>query len=226
MASRDAVHLGDTIPLSPAYIEAFFRPFVEGGGARTLVETILADDGRLAWCAAHGYRHHNDFGKVVLGVSATGRKLVWHDWRDRGPWTDGDHHNHRWDFVSYVIAGELELTDFAEDPAGPLPATRYAYESPGGRADYALRRVGPARLREVRRVKVAAGDFYHQPHEVVHTAASRSRGTGTLIVQDAPATPGSDVYLTEASERTVRRAAPRYSPAGLRPLLTRLRDAL
>lgn len=226
MASREAVHLGDTTPLSPAYITTFFRPFVEGGGARALVHAVLADDDRLAWCASHGYRHHNDFSKIVLGVSPTGRKLVWHDWRQREPWADAEHHNHRWDFVSYVVAGELELTDFAEDPGGPLSVTRYAYESPGGRAEYSLRRTGPARLREARRVKVAAGDFYHQPHRVVHTAASRSRGTGTLIVQGEVAVPRTDVYLTGAREEHLRRAAPRYSPAGLRPLLTRLRDAL
>jgi hypothetical protein len=234
MASREAVQLdlGDTTPLSSAYIDMFFRPFVERGGARTLVQAILADDDRLAWCAANGYRHHNDFAKVVLGVSASGRKLVWHEWRQREPWADGDHHNHRWDFVSHVVSGELELTDFEEDPDGPLEATRYAYESPGGHAEYSLRRVGPARLREVRRVKVAAGEFYHQPHPIVHTAASRSRGTGTLIVQGEVARTSTDVYLTEtarageAGEKLLRRAAPRYSPAGLRPLLTRLRDAL
>jgi hypothetical protein len=229
MASRDAAHLvdlGDATPLSPAYIEAFFRPFVRGGGARALVSAILADDDRVAWCAARGYRHHNDISKIVLAASATGRKLVWHDWHQHAPWADGDRHNHRWDFVSYVVTGELELTDFEEDPAGPVTATRYAYESPDGRAEYALRRTGPAHLRETRRFKAAAGDFYHQPHRTVHTAASRSRDTGTLIVQGEVAMPDTDVYVTGAAGRHLRRTAPRYSPAELRPLLTRLRDAL
>jgi hypothetical protein len=139
---------------------------------------------------------------------------------------DGDYHNHRWDFVSYIAGGELELTEFEEDPRGPLAVDRYSYESPGGQAEYALRLVGAARLREVRRAKVTAGEFYFQPHEVVHNAASQSQGTSTLIVQGEVATAATDVYMTGTGEEWIGRAAPRLSPAELRPLLERLRDAM
>jgi hypothetical protein len=225
MASRGTVliDLGDATPLSPAYIDGFFRPLVHRGGVRSLVHSILADDDRLAWCAANGYRHHNDFTKVVLGVSAARRKLVWHLWRQRQPWVDGDYHNHRWDFVSYVAGGELELTDFEEDPRGPLAVTKYGYESPGEHEEYSLRRVGPARLREVRRMKMAAGDFYH---ETVHNAASVSHRTSTLIVQGEVAAARSDVYLSAASEDRLDREAPRFSPEDLRPLLETLHESL
>jgi len=228
MTSREAAYLdlGDAIPLSSGYVDAFFRPFVERGGALSLVRAILADEHRLASCAANGYRHHNDFTKVVLGVSPAGRKLVWHQWRQKEPWVDSDLHNHRWDFVSYIAAGELELTDYEEDRRGPLAVTRYAYESPGGRAEYSLRRVGPARLREVRRTKVPAGEFYHQPHRTVHTAASQAQGTGTIIVQGEVATAGTDVYLAGAGEERLDRTVPRFSPAHLRPLLEQLRDGM
>jgi hypothetical protein len=228
MTSRETAwtDLGDATPLSPAYLDGFFRPFVGRGGALALVRAILADDERLAWSAANGYRHHNDFTKVVLGVSPAGRKLVWHEWRQRRPWVDGDYHNHRWDFVSYVAGGELELTDFEEHPDGPLAVSRYRYESPGGQTEYALRRVGSARLREVRRAKFAAGEFYYQPHATVHNAASRSRGTSTLIVQGEVAATSTDVYLAGAGEQRLDRAAPRFSPADLRPVLERLRASM
>ncbi len=228
MASRETVvtDLGDTTPLSSAYIDGFFRPFVERGGALGLVRAVLADEGRLAWCAANGYTHHNDFTKVVLGVSPAGRKLTWHEWRQRQPWVDGDHHNHRWDFVSYVVGGELDLADFAEDPAGPLEVTRYRYESPDGQAEYSLRRVGSARLRETRRMKVTAGEYYHQPYATVHNAASHSPGTSTLIVQGEVASTSTDVYLAGEDAERIGRAAPRFAPAELRPLLERLRDRL
>jgi hypothetical protein len=228
MTSRQTAYLdlGDSIPLSPAYVSAFFRPFVERGGALSLIRAILADERRLASCAANGYRHHNDFTKVVLGVSPAGRKLVWHQWRQKEPWIDADLHNHRWDFVSYIAAGELELTDYEEHRDGALPVTRYAYESPGGRAEYSLRRVGPARLREVRHVKVPAGEFYHQPHRTVHTAASQAEGTGTIIVQGEVSATATDVYLARAGEERLDRTVPRFSPADLRPLLEQLRDAM
>jgi hypothetical protein len=228
MTSRQAAQLdlGDSIPLSPAYVDAFFRPFVEQGGALSLVRSILADEHRLASCAANGYRHHNDFTKVVLGVSPAGRKLVWHQWRQKEPWVDSDLHNHRWDFVSYIAAGELELTDYEEHPDGRLDVTRYAYASPGDRSEYALRRVGPARLREVRRRKIPAGEFYHQPHRTVHTAASQAQGTGTIIVQGEVASAGTDVYLAGAGEEHLERTVPRFSPADLRPLLEQLRDGI
>src|SRR3569833_1018642 len=228
MTYRETVctDLGDATPLSSAYLDGFFRPFIGRGGVPALVRAILADGERLAWCAANGFRHHNDFTKVVLGVSPAGRKLVWLEWRQRRPWVDGDYHNHRWDFVSYVASGELELTDFEEDPHGPLEVSRYRYESPGGQTDYSLRRVGSARLREVRRKKIPAGDFYFQPHETVHNAASGSLGTSTLIVQGQVAATSTDVYLAGAGEERLDRTAPRFSPAELRPLLERLRDSL
>jgi hypothetical protein len=228
MTPREAVcvDLDDATPLSPAYAERFFRPFVDRGGVLSLVEAILADDDRLAWCGANGYRHHNDFTKIVLAVSPAGRKLVWHEWRQRRPWVDGDYHNHRWDFVSYLAGGELELTEFEEDPRGTLTVSRYRYESPGERAEYALRLVGPARLREVRRRKVAAGEYYHQPHAIVHNAASMSAGTSTLIVQGQVTTATTDVYTAGAAGERLTRAAQRLSPADLRPLLERLHDGL
>jgi hypothetical protein len=228
MTSRETActDLGDAMPLSSAYLDGFFRPFIGRGGALALVGAILADDERLAWCAANGYRHHNDFTKVVLGVSPAGRKLVWHEWRQRRPWVDGDYHNHRWDFVSYIAGGELELTDFEEHPDGPLAVSRYRYESPGDQTEYSLRRVGSARLREVRRMKIAAGEFYYQPHGTVHNAASRSQGTSTLIVQGEVAATSTDVYLDGAGEERLDRAAPRFSPAGLRPVLERLRESM
>jgi hypothetical protein len=228
MTTREAVEtdLGDALPLSPGYIDVFYRPFVEGGGVGTLVRSILADRRRLAWCAANGYRHHNDFTKVVLAVSPAGRKLVWHEWRQRQPGVDGDYHNHRWDFVSYLMAGELELTEYEEDPHGAVPVSRYRYESPGTRAEYVLRLVGPARLLEVRRKKVAAGEYYHQPYPIVHNAASMSQNTGTLIVQGEVTSEGTDVYLAGTDEERLGRAAPRLSPAQLRPLLERLSDLL
>jgi hypothetical protein len=228
MTTREAVHidLGDATPLSPAYIDGFFRPFIEHGGVPSLLHAILEDEDRLAWCAANGYRHHNDFTKVVLGISPAGRKLVWHEWRQRQPWVDGDYHNHRWDFVSYLAGGELELREFEEDPYGELAVSRYRYESPGNRAEYSLRLLGPARLREVRHKKVTAGEFYHQPHEIVHNAASMSQGTSTLIVQGEVARTSTDVYLAGAGEKRLSRAAPRLSPADLRPLLERLLDGM
>ncbi|MDN3355790.1 hypothetical protein [Actinomadura sp. DC4] len=228
MTSRETAwtDLGDAMPLSSAYLDGFFRPFIGRGGVLALVRAILADEERLAWCAANGYQHHNDFTKVVLGVSPAGRKLVWHEWRQRRPWVDGDYHNHRWDFVSYIAGGELELTDFEEDPDGPLEVDRYRYESPGGQTEYALRRVGSARLREARRVKVAAGEFYFQPHEIVHNAASKSQGTSTFIIQGEVAATSTDVYLAGAGEERLERAAPRFSPAELRPPLERLRDGM
>jgi hypothetical protein len=228
MTPREAVRvdLGDATPLSPAYIEGFFRPFVDRGGVLSLAEAILADDDRLAWCGANGYRHHNDFTKIVLAVSPAGRKLVWHEWRQRRPWVDGDYHNHRWDFVSYLADGELELTEFEEDPRGALAVDRYRYESPGDQAEYSLRLVGSARLREVRRKKVTAGEFYFQPQAIVHSAASMAQGTGTLIIQGEVAATTTDVYMAGTGEERLSRAAPRLSPADLRPLLERLRDGL
>jgi hypothetical protein len=228
MTTHEAVctDLGDALPLSPGYIETYYRPFVEGGGVRSLIRSILADESRLAWCAANGYRHHNDFTKVVLAVSPAGRKLVWHEWRQRQPWVDGDYHNHRWDFVSYLAAGELELTEYDEDPRGDLAVSHYRYESPGSRAEYVLRLTGPARLREVRRRKVAAGEYYHQPYPIVHNAASMAQGTSTLIVQGEVASAATDVYLAGTGEERLSRAAPRLSPADLRPLLERFHDRL
>jgi hypothetical protein len=60
----------------------------------------------------------------------------------------------------------------------------------------------------------------------VHNAAAKSHGTSTFIVQGEVAATSTDVYLAGAGEERLDRAAPRFSPAGLRPLLERLLDGV
>jgi len=222
-----SIDLRDGEDLSPAYIGDFFRPFAVLGGALALVNRIIDDREYVSWCADNSYDHANGFVKVVLGVSAAGRKLVWHQWDDIMSDWRADIHNHRWDFVSYVCRGVIELEDFEERAEGAVGVACYRYRSPGELRSFTLDHVGFGALERTRYRALNAGHFYYQPHALVHRASPLAVGTSTLIVQGRAEAVETDVY-TDRSNQVNRlcRGAERLSVSEIARLLARLREDL
>ncbi|WP_372969134.1 hypothetical protein [Microbacterium sp.] len=72
-----------------------------------LCDFILSDDQFLESIATRSIRHPMGFDKIVLGQGADGTLVkldVW--WEQDADW--GTIHNHRFDFSSLVLAGELQ----------------------------------------------------------------------------------------------------------------------
>lgn len=197
--------LGDEneIRLGNAFIDDFFRPLVVGGGVIALVRRIVSDDAYLTWCTSQSYIHHNSFTKVVLGQSQSGRRLVWHKWRPTQSELDVEYHNHRWDFVSYIIRGSVRLADFHVG-VGDIVVEQYRYASPGESESYLMGHLGMTCLEPASERVVRAGEFYYQPFETVHVAIPIEIPTSTLIIQGGVVSPRTDVFSPRSYASTSR----------------------
>ncbi|MGH4015016.1 MAG: hypothetical protein ACRDSL_14080 [Pseudonocardiaceae bacterium] len=198
------MELDDRMPLGTLYIERFMRPLLAGRQLESFLTGALKDEYKIRWIAENSYTHVNSFDKIVLASASSGRKLVWHQWKLVGSEDEIEIHNHRWDFVSYVIRGTVEDRDYVPCNAGKMRTLHYRYRSPEGARSYKLQYLGEAALSETRRYTHRAGDFYVQHRDTVHIALALAVDTDTLIVQDAATKPGSDIYALRQPSATTR----------------------
>ncbi|MFF4346041.1 hypothetical protein [Streptomyces sp. NPDC001530] len=114
------------------------------------------------------YRHPNGFYKMkLLSAGADSWALRIHVWD--GPVAQSDVHDHRWDFSSYIVSGELLESQFSLDrDAGSTPVFALAKRASSGEYRYTPDGVG--RLSETSRTRRAAGESYTLDHRVLHRA--------------------------------------------------------
>jgi hypothetical protein len=184
-------------PVDTTFLPTSFRPFISQGLAHQLISNLLSDSHALERCVEQSYRHYNNFDKIVLGENGSSQtKLVLHKWLS--PSNQPEIHNHRWNFVSYVVQGELESHAFAVDPKGDIAVPKFEYKSPSGDQEYTLRQVGEQRLRRDSIRRHERGTFYFQPYQELHRAVSLQPETITLIVQGSVLSESTDVCPTNS----------------------------
>lgn len=219
------MELGDRMPLEALYIERFMRPLLVGRQLESFLTEILEDERQICWVAENSYHHFNSFDKVVLASTPSGRKLVWHQWKLAGSEDEIEIHNHRWNFVSYVIRGAVESRDYVPSSTGGLRTLHYRYRSPEGGRSYRLQYLGEAALSETRRYVHRAGDFYVQDRDTVHTALALAADTDTMIVQDAVTRAHSDIYAFGQPSAIIRELT-RFGPGEVQIKIRTLLDTL
>ncbi|WP_369244479.1 hypothetical protein [Streptomyces sp. R41] len=114
------------------------------------------------------YRHPNGFYKMkLLSPGADSWALRVHIWD--GPVAQSDVHDHRWDFSSYILSGQLLETQFALDrDAGTTPVFELAKGASSG--EYRYMPDGVGRLSETSRTRRTPGESYTLDHRVLHRA--------------------------------------------------------
>ncbi|PVC92650.1 hypothetical protein DBP19_14925 [Streptomyces sp. CS090A] len=150
--------------------------------------------------------HPNGFAKLpVAVVPDTGRRLYLHVWLSDGE--DSHVHNHRWDFSSIVLTGQLDNTMMEVGPGGEGPRYRALRHRPcagGFRFDGgAAPEVGITALRTVVLPERSA---YTMDALTLHRVRA-GRGTMTLVARGMPSRAYSDVLLdgpVEDGERRMR----------------------
>jgi hypothetical protein len=164
--------------------------------AAELLAALRADRPRLEAAASRSYVHANGFLKIVLLAGAE-FKLRLHLWLStiaNPAERDEDIHNHRWDFVSHVMAGSYRHQQFAPDDGG-LPYYRYSYEPVGSSGSFSLRHQGMQGLSCVSDETIEAGCTYMLRTEALHRVMGEpSRPTATLMLQAAAMRPVTDIY--------------------------------
>lgn len=137
------------------------------------------------------YEHPNGFKKIPLGIHRPTRsRLFLHIWDDH--YADSDIHNHRWNFSSLVLSGQLLNTVYSIEPAPvPIEPERQSaaralleecvYEPSGDGTRYRLAPVGRlVCVRQQSKRVVDAGQRYEQRAPEFHRATS-TRNTVTLM---------------------------------------------
>lgn len=192
-----------------------------------LLQAVATDQGWLDWVSRQSYRHPNGFDKLVLwqDPATSPLKLVLHWWAPgaAGP-DDDDIHNHRWDFASLVLAGELRSDLYTESRSGQrYPA--WEYSSPEGGEEFLVRAAGEVSVECAASITMAAGSAYLWGKDLLHRAWGVGRPfTATLIVQGAPTRRQTMVLGRIRRSRDHRGRVSRLDPAQLRQTLSTLVD--
>jgi hypothetical protein len=195
---RDAVDLlmnvaeaaGSTAS-DPLKAESLLSSFVGREGALDeLLERGLEGElrGRAVW-------HPNGFMKVRLRLPKDRGAVRFHQWKTSE--RPEDVHNHRWNFVSHVLRGELMSQAFEVVDGREYEKYR-CRSSPGG---YSLDQIGTCSIRRSGGQVYAMGDTYFQSHDAFHLARPVVPSTLSMIVCGEP------VF----SSSTVLRSAPRVA---------------
>ncbi|SEM50389.1 hypothetical protein [Streptacidiphilus jiangxiensis] len=192
-----------------------------------LDEFLWGPPGALEVMATESYRHANGFDKLSFpAVDGSEARLRLHLWPAADTGGPSHPHDHRWPFVSRVLAGQVtnEISTVTDDPDGDH--RRYSHRpAPGG---YVFQERGRATLRPAGRFTCPQGRTYALPPEVVHrvTVPPRTR-TVTLALELAPTAPGTSVFVRSGTLPTGAQVTPRcFSAAGVRERLADLRATL
>jgi hypothetical protein len=147
--------------------------------------------------ASQAYWHSNGFAKIKMAEahSFCVRLHIWPAGPDRRG--EVDPHGHRWEFASWVAAGEgMSERRFepATDPNLPgVPYTRCSYGRENG-APF-LRPAETVWLREVGEYRRTPSHVYGCDREVIHTVAPIGTGLVATVVLQGPVHPApANVY--------------------------------
>lgn len=213
--------IGDALAVSDASeAEAAMCELVASLSLISEIRDLVGAERRLQAVAMSGQLHPNSFAKYVLRHTQRA-KLVLHVWRKPENLENVETHNHRWNFVSTVLAGSLRASTLDERATG-LPVTEFEYNSPSSEDTFQLVRVGPSRIEVVKTIDIAVGTTYYQPFQEIHRAHVDQTPTVTMIVQGP---------VLQARTRVFVRAGQTDGRSGIersvaRPTLDQTRDDL
>ncbi|MEU2251087.1 hypothetical protein [Streptomyces sp. NPDC019224] len=160
--------------------------FIDTASLKQIVQHVLSDEELLAAVAASALRHPMGFDKIILLRDARGALVkidVW--WEDDDFW--GTIHNHRFDFASTVLHGELRTRLFIDaDPDADEAQTvdMYSLTVPKHPQDDSPQQRS---LLQTWEGVLPAGTAYDMRCEMFHMASgTRGQVTVTLVAQGAP----------------------------------------
>lgn len=177
-----------------------------------LVRAVLDDDELLRRAAYASYEHANGFDKLILASSPEGHSIKLDVWWAHLPRGLEDIHNHRYNFSSHLLAGELAMEHW-EFRDGGTPMDYLHIEVAGGRTDR-LEHKGQRRVERLFDIRATAGATYSLHHAQLHrVVAAPARATATLVFQDRNARDRSEILRPVGGGGPERRYNPPFEPA-------------
>ncbi|MDQ2707951.1 MAG: hypothetical protein M3Z25_10070 [Actinomycetota bacterium] len=161
---------------------------------------LLSHPDELETIARESYWHRNGFARVKI-VERHGVWVRLHVWpAGENRVGDVDPHGHRWDFASWVAAGQgITETYFTQTDEADSEGSRYVrldYDRETG-SGY-LSQQGPAWLRRCGWRWRAAGEVYGCPVGVLHTVAPQGDDlVATVMMQGPVIARAAEVFRTD-----------------------------
>lgn len=170
--------------------------------------------------------HPNGFAKIILATASSGEQARVHYWAG-GAGDDGDLHNHRWPYSSWVVRGRFVQTIYEASASGEMIFAHYTWADGcvGGPRDGSSVKVA---LGEVSREVLAHGATYSLREGVVHRFSPMEAGL-TVAIQGAAMRDRSDIFVPLDSptgrERKPIRMSAEQAASVVREILGVLSDA-
>ena len=186
-----------------------------------LVQEILRSPRLLQQVAARSYQHGNGFLKVVL--ADRGYKLRLHIWF-AGQACEENLHDHRWGFVSTILAGTLHSEiwrDAADHEAADLETTEYTYHAAKTQQEAFKQPLGSRRYVLARRAAYRAGEAYVMPEQRLHRIMNHGDRLVATLMCTAPTQQGTTRLIPMHDGIDPNIQPPRTTPEQLAAALTR-----
>jgi hypothetical protein len=195
------------------------------GTVKDLVDSLLGNDERVESIASLSYEHANGFDKLVLDLGP-GWKLRFHYWPEKEANLDDlNIHNHRWDFASSVVLGELKAYyyDVHKDTLGNYDF--YRYSSPEMDNWYDFQYLGKVTAAMSHEESLPTGSSYGLGHTRSHRVSVITAPAATLVLQ-GPVRKDSTRVVRAPDAEQVTTDVTRMDPEKVYQLLKTLRRCL
>ncbi len=191
---------------------------------KKLFKHILASEQLSVTVAAQSYGHNNSFMKLVLFRSKDGHQLRVHArWPNPRGFKEDLAHNHRADFISYMVAGALHF-DLLQECVEPTydVCNRYIDHRPNGKDETALLSLGPglAKFTE-RNVPVVKGQSYHFDMHTLHRLVvpiGDTSGSLSVVLRNPRVRDYTTMLTAEECNSNFMPSVPSLSPSELQTL--------
>jgi hypothetical protein len=170
----------------------------------TLINSIRTDSNVVESCASRSFLHPLGFDKIMLINCSPLFTLRLHAWWPTQKFAAEHVHNHRFNFLSFVVQGGYMMETFESTREDGMRMTEYQ-ETPGADGSWELRKVGPAYIQPIESRAFKQGVGYELPSDALHKVIV-TPGTMclTMFLQTTPTSSATRVY-TNPEEPTPAR---------------------
>ena len=201
---------------------------------KRIIKSVLSNRADLEKIADRSYSHPNGFDKIPLVVPSHEEfKVRLHIWWPLEPGqspSKEDIHDHRWDFCSKIITGQLALENWSElsgldNNHRAVTREEYRYHPRGNNEYFSMEHIGCCRLIKTFTSSMHKGSSYSIAYDQLHRATSPSNLlTSTVMIQQAALKTSTRVMVDTPLRKKQRVKSPRFSPEELRARLERYLD--
>jgi hypothetical protein len=194
-------------------------------GMAALVRNILSDEDWLEAVAGASFRHVLGFDKFVLVSARPAGQMRVHVWWPDETRVREDVHNHRFDFVSFVLVGQMRTRLYRPSDEG-LPHQRFQESALPTEHRWTLSEAGQKRLGTELVADFGAGTCYRLGTEALHRVEARAGLVVTLVFELESTKQKSSVFVAESASRPDSVPQGRFTVDDTRTKLERLLELL